>query len=68
MLDTEWFLSCYVNQLGLDSSVGYAAHLGGAAAGLLVGMTVLRNLKGAVKKSQKYWFSKWFIITTFFSH
>jgi membrane associated rhomboid family serine protease len=28
---------------GSNESVGYAAHLGGAAAGLLIGMNVLRN-------------------------
>ena len=26
-----------------DGSVGYAAHIGGAAAGFLIGMNVLRN-------------------------
>ena len=31
-----------------DQSIGYAAHLGGGAAGFLIGMNVLRNLEHQV--------------------
>ncbi len=40
--------SRYLSSDGADGSVGYAAHLGGAAAGFLVGMNVLRNFKTMV--------------------
>ena len=33
---------------GMDESIGYAAHIGGAAAGFLIGMNVLRNLEHEV--------------------
>lgn len=38
--------------LGLPTSVGVSAHLGGAIAGLLVGIYTLRNLK--ITNTEKY--------------
>ncbi len=43
----------YISTDGTDSSVGYAAHLGGAAAGFLVGMNVLRNFKTMVRRRKR---------------
>ena len=34
---------------GHHENIGYAAHLGGAAVGFLVGMNVLRNFKKKVE-------------------
>ena len=35
----------YVESEPTSKSIGYAAHLGGAAAGFLVGMNVMRNFR-----------------------
>ena len=42
----------YFSGDGGDESVGYAAHLGGGLAGILIGMNVLRNFK--TKKWEGY--------------
>lgn len=40
-----------------ETKVGYVAHLGGAVAGLLVGINVLRNLKKRRWEKVIWWFS-----------
>ena len=60
----EWMVSIVILSMGLtdfalaiyhryteesgEGSIGYAAHIGGGAAGLLVGMNVLRNFNHKV--------------------
>jgi len=42
---------------GIDTKVGYAAHIGGALAGLLVGVNVLRNLQVETWEKVVWWIS-----------
>lgn len=42
---------------GKQTKVGYMAHLGGAVAGLLVGINVLRNLKQRRWEKVVWWLS-----------
>ncbi len=71
-MEFPWFrIFCFVVLTGSDvgvaiyqrlileekNKVGYMAHLGGAVAGLLVGINVLRNLRQRRWEKVVWWFS-----------
>ena len=45
LIGVDTGVAVYYRYINVNTQVGYAAHLGGAAVGLLLGIVVLRNLR-----------------------
>jgi hypothetical protein len=56
----EFLSTCRHSEGGSESTIGYAAHGGGALAGFLVGINLLRNFKHMRWEASSYaqWGSK----------